>query len=96
MQGIGLTFDSIRSLLFGKALSGDSVKFYSPDHKQHFEVKDIQLKIDKGPDDPGKLRLNLNGQNIIDWFKQKYQKLKQVARPHINPVPPIQKKGQGI
>ena len=63
MQGIGLTFDSIRSLLFGKALSGDSVKFYSPDHKQHFEVKDIQLKIDKGPDDPGKLRLNLNGQN---------------------------------
>ncbi|MDR0748427.1 MAG: hypothetical protein LBF62_02505 [Tannerellaceae bacterium] len=35
-EQIGLTFDTIRSLLFGKTLAGDSVKLYSPEHKQHF------------------------------------------------------------
>ncbi|MFV0289388.1 MAG: MobV family relaxase [Mangrovibacterium sp.] len=84
-EQIGLVFDSIRALLFGQTLSGNSIKFYSPEHKQHFEAKDIQLKIEKEPDDPSKLRLNLNGQNIIDWFKQKSQELKQSVRPHIKP-----------
>ena len=27
-----------------------------------------------------------NGQNILDWFKQKYQEVKQVIRPHIKPT----------
>ena len=79
-EQIGLTFDSIRSLLFGKTLSGDSV----------------QLKIEKEPDNPGKLRLSLNGQNIMDWFKQKYQELRQAVRPHIKPTTPTQKKGRGV
>jgi chromosome segregation ATPase len=65
-EQVGLVFDSIRALLFRKTLSGESAKFYSPEHKQHFEVKDIQLKIEKDPDNPGKLRLSLNGQNIFD------------------------------
>ena len=82
-EQIGLTFDSIRSLLFGKTLSGDSVKFYSPEHKQHFQAKVVQLKIEKEPDNPDKLRLSLNGQNIIDWFKQKFQELKQAVKPNL-------------
>lgn len=76
-EQIGLAFDSIRALLFGKTLSGDSAKFYSPEHKQHFEAKDIKLKIEKEPDDPEKLRLSLNGKNIIDWFKEQLTRLKQ-------------------
>ena len=84
-ETIGLTFDSIHSLLFGKTLSGDSVKLYSPEHKQHFQAKNIELKIEKEPDNPNKLRLSLNGQNIMDWFKQKYQELRQAMKPHIKP-----------
>jgi hypothetical protein len=38
---VGLMFDTIRALLFGKTLTGESAKFYSPEHKQHFEAKDI-------------------------------------------------------
>lgn len=95
-EQIGLVFDSIRALLFGKTLSGESAKFYSPEHNQHFEAKDIQLKIEKDPDNSDKLRLSLNGQNILDWFKQKYQEVKQTIRPHIKPVQPKQKRGQGI
>lgn len=86
-EQIGLVLDSICALLFGKTLSGESAKFYSPEHKQYFEAKDIQLKIEKEPDNPGKLRLSLNEQNIIDWFKQKYQEAKQAVRPHVKPVP---------
>jgi hypothetical protein len=76
-EQIGLTFDSIRSLIFGKTLSGNSIKFYSPEHKQHFEAKDVQLKVEKERDNPDKLRLSLNGQNILDWFKQKFEELQK-------------------
>lgn len=37
-------------------------------------------------------RLYINGQNILDWFKQKYQEVKQTIRPHIRPTPPKQKR----
>ncbi|NCB48810.1 MAG: hypothetical protein EOM55_04275 [Clostridia bacterium] len=84
-EQIGLVFDSIRALLFGQPLSGNSIKFYSPEHKQYFEAKDIQLKIKKEPDNPGKLRLNLNGQNIIDWFKQKFKEQKQTTNYYKRP-----------
>ena len=84
-EQIGLTFDSIRSLLFGKNLSSDSVKLYSPEHKQYFQAKAVQLKIEKEPNASDKLRLSLNGQNIIDWFKQKFQELKQAVKPNLKP-----------
>jgi hypothetical protein len=94
---IGLTFDSIRSLLFGKTLTGNSVKLYSSEYKQHFQAKEVQLKIEKEPDNPGKLRLSLNGQNIIDWFKQKYQELKQVTSYYKRPsIKPGESKNKGI
>lgn len=95
-EQIGLAFDNIRALLFGKTLTGESAKFYSPEHKQHFEAKNIQLKIEKDPDTLGKFRLSLNGQNILDWFRLKYQEIKQTVRPHIKPIPPKQKRGQGM
>jgi hypothetical protein len=77
-EQIGLTFDSVRSLIFGKTLTGESVKLYSPEHERHFQAESVQLKIEKEPDNPTKFRLSLNGQNILDWFRQKYQEL-QVA-----------------
>jgi hypothetical protein len=29
--------------------------------------------MEKEPDNPDKLHLNLNGMNILEWFRQKYQ-----------------------
>ena len=53
-----------------------------------------QLKEQGNPD---KFRLSLNGQNIFGWFKQKYQELKQVVRPHIKPpVKPEVGKNKGF
>jgi len=59
--------------------------FHSPEHDQDFSVQDARLQLVKERDSPDKFRLSLNGQNIIDWFKQKYQEVRQTTRPHIKP-----------
>ncbi|MDR0431568.1 MAG: hypothetical protein LBH58_14000 [Tannerellaceae bacterium] len=43
------------------------------------------LFIEKEPDNPAKFRFSLNGQNILDWFRQKYQEVKQIIKPPIKP-----------
>jgi len=86
-RGIELASDSIRNLLAGKTLTADSFNFFSPEHNQHFEAKDIRLKIEKEQDNPDKLRLTLNSQDITEWFKQKHQDLQKTVR--IKPAQPI-------
>jgi hypothetical protein len=48
-------------------------------------VKDAKVKIEKEPNNPGKLRLNLNGMNILEWFRQKYQEFQKAIEIHIKP-----------
>lgn len=48
------------------------------------EAKKREEKQEQNNSD--KFRLSLNGQNILDWFKQKYQEVKQVIRPYIKPL----------
>jgi archaellum component FlaF (FlaF/FlaG flagellin family) len=74
---IGFTIEAVRQLLKGITLSIASGKLYSSEHKQYFEVTDAKMKIEKEPDNPDKLRLTINGTNIIDWFKLKYKELQQ-------------------
>lgn len=77
--------------------SCESAKFYSLENKQHFEAKDIQLKIDKDPDNHGKLRIPLIGQNILDRFKQKSQEVKHVTSYYQRPsIKPEESKSKGI
>jgi hypothetical protein len=82
---MGLAVNSIRALLEGRNLTAKTFSFFSSEHKQKFTAEDVKLKMEKEPDNPDRLRLNLNGVNILDWFKQKYQELKQTIRPHIKP-----------
>ncbi|KAA6323621.1 hypothetical protein EZS27_026953 [termite gut metagenome] len=65
------------SYLKAFTLSITSGKLYSSEHKQYFEVKDAKVKIDHESDNPDKLRLTINGINIIDWFRQKYKEVQQ-------------------
>jgi hypothetical protein len=76
-QKIGLGIEYIKKLFEGRNLTAKSFSFFSPEHKQKFKAEDINLKIDKEPDNPNKLRLNLNGENIIDWFKRKFEELQK-------------------
>jgi hypothetical protein len=44
---------------------------------------------------PNRLRLSLNGQNILDWFREQFQKLQQ-ARSYIRPTIPRNNTNKGI
>ena len=82
-EKIGIAVKSIVSLLEGKTLSANSFSFFSPEHNKHFEAKDVKLKIDKEPENPDRLQLNLNGSNILQWFKLKYQQKTQTVKSDI-------------
>lgn len=92
-KAVGLTIDTIKQLFKGEAVTITG-KLHSSEHDQSFGVQDAKLQIFKEGKDSDKLKLSINGQNIIDWFKQKYQELKQ--RPHIKPVSPAQNRGRGV
>ena len=94
-KGIGLTIDTIKQLFKGEAVTVTG-KLHSPEHNQDFNVQDAKLQLFKESKDSDRLKLSINGQNIIDWFKQKYQEVRQMVRPHIKPAEPTQKKGRGI
>jgi translation elongation factor EF-1alpha len=67
----------MKSLFEGKTLTAKSFSFLSPEHKRNFITENVKLKIKKEPDNPKKLWLNLNGMDILEWFKQKYQEVQQ-------------------
>ena len=72
---IGLVIENIKLLLEGKTLTTKSFAFYSPEHNQKFTAEDVKLKIEKEPDNQNKLWLNINGMDILDWFRKKFQDL---------------------
>jgi hypothetical protein len=49
-------------------------------------VQDAKLEIVKEQNTPNKLFLYLNEQNITDWFKQKYQEVKQATNYQRKPI----------
>ncbi|KAA6318263.1 Plasmid recombination enzyme [termite gut metagenome] len=76
-QTIGFTIDAVKQLLRGITIPIHSGKLYSSEHDQRFEVKDAKVKIEKEPDNLNKLRLAINGMNVVDWFRQKYKEVQQ-------------------
>jgi hypothetical protein len=58
-------------------------------------VQDCKLQLYREHDKPDKLHLSLNGQNIFDWFKQKYQEIKKVTNT-LKPSLPTQNRGRGL
>jgi FtsZ-binding cell division protein ZapB len=91
-QKIGFTIGAVRKLLKGITLPIASGKLYSSEHKQYFEVKDAKVKIEKEPDNPSKLRLTINGINILEWFRQKYKEFQQRIVGNTHQVSPESKR----
>jgi hypothetical protein len=81
---VGLAVESIKALLTGKTLTAKAFSFFSPEHKQKFSAENVKLKIESEPDNPNKLRLNLNGMSILEWFRQRFQEVKFSKKPEIS------------
>lgn len=94
-KGIGLAIEAIRQVFKGEPVPYTG-KLNSPEHDQSFNVQDAKLQLFKESKDSDRLKLSINGQNILDWFKQKYQEIQQAVRPHIKPISSTQKKNRGI
>jgi hypothetical protein len=77
---IGLAVESIKALFEGKSLTAKSFSFFSPEHNQKFMAEDVKLKIEKEPDNPTKLRLNINGMDILEWFRQRFEALQKAMK----------------
>lgn len=91
-KGIGLAIDSIRHLFKGEPLSFTG-KLHSREHNQSFNVQDAKLQLFKESKNSDRLKLTINGKNIIDWFKEQFGKFRHSMR---QPIQPRQKKGRGI
>lgn len=89
-KGIGLAVDAIKRLFKGEAITVTG-KLYSTEHKESFSVQEGKLQLFKDRDNPDKLKLSINGKNILDWFREKFQELKQSVRTMQKP-----EKGKGI
>lgn len=80
---VGLTIDATKRLFKGETIIANN-KLYSSEHKQEFSVKDGKLQLFKESKDSDKLKLSINGQNILEWFKHRYQENKQTAKTQLN------------
>jgi hypothetical protein len=80
---VGIAIESIKHLLAGKPLSiGKPFSFFSPEHNREFiATEGVKLKVEQEPDNPSKLRLILNGVNILDWFREKAREVRQRVMP---------------
>ncbi|MDR1505022.1 MAG: plasmid recombination protein [Prevotella sp.] len=78
-KGIGLAVDAIKRLFKGEEIMVTGT-LHSSEHNHSFEVQNVKLQLLKDKANPNKLKLFINSKNIIDWFKQKYQELKQSVR----------------
>jgi hypothetical protein len=85
-RGIGLAVDTIKKLFTGEAVPY-SGKLHSQEHDRDFNVQDAKLQLYKEKNNPDKLHLSLNGQNIMDWFKQKYREVQKVMGIRIRERP---------
>lgn len=68
-KGIGLALEAIKQIFRGEVVT-ISGTLHSPEHDQSFSVQDAKLQLFAERDNPDKLKLSINGQNIIDWFKK--------------------------
>jgi hypothetical protein len=67
----------------GKSRSTDKpFTFFSPEHNREFiATEGVKLKVEQEPNNPSKLRLVLNGVNILDWFREKAQEVRLKVMP---------------
>ncbi|NDW11975.1 mobilization protein BmpH [Bacteroides sp. 214] len=83
-KAVGLTIDAIKQLFKGDVITVTG-KLHSPEHDQPFSVQNAKLQLFKESKDSDRLKLSINGQNILDWFRQKYQEVKQATTYYKRP-----------
>ncbi|MBN9302275.1 MULTISPECIES: MobV family relaxase [Dysgonomonas] len=78
-KSIGLAVDAVKRLFKGEVLTITG-KLHSTEHGQVFNVQNSKLQLFKDRDNPNKLQLCINGKNIVDWFRERYEEFQKTIR----------------
>lgn len=71
----------ITMLLDGKPRSFKSgATLYDPDVDKDVDVGNVEVQIKRDPTDDNNYRLHLGGKRVFQWFKEKWQSLKQSVK----------------
>ena len=52
-------------------------RLYSKEHKEEFRTEHSTATIERNPQENGKFRLCIDGMPILEWFRMKFQELKE-------------------
>ncbi len=52
-------------------------RLYSKEHKEKFRTDHSTATVERNPQEKGKFRLCIDGMPILEWFKMKFQELKE-------------------
>ena len=71
----------ITTLLDGKPRSFKTgYTLYDPNEEKDVDVGNVEVQIKRDPTDDNNYRLHLGGKRVFQWFKEKWQSLKQTVK----------------
>lgn len=78
---VRMSDSQITALLDGKPRSFKTgSKLYDPNEEKDVDVGNVEVQIKRDPTDDNNYRLHLGGKRVFQWFKEKWQSLKQTVR----------------
>lgn len=75
-EKIGFTRNQARDLINMKSVRFTG-KLYSTEHSQLYDVSDAEVRFDLGREKTGRFCLRINGIDLAQWFRQKYDEFRE-------------------
>lgn len=76
LKKVGFTEELIKRLFNREEVNG-SGNLYSSEHNKNFKAENADIKLEQDQTEPSKIRLTINGTDILDWFRQKQSEFLQ-------------------
>ena len=91
---VGFTEELTRQIVSLQPV-GFKGRLYSKEHKEKFRTEHSTATVERNPQEKGKFRLCIDGIPILDWFRKKFQEIKEKLGLN-TPVENKQRKGLKI
>lgn len=80
-QAVRMSDRNILMLLDGKSrIFNSGATLYDPNERKDVDVGDVEVQIKRDPTDDNRFRLHLGGKRVFQWFREKWQSLKQTFK----------------
>ena len=80
-KSVKMSDRTISALLDGKSRTfANGMTLYDPNENKDVDVGNVEVQIKRDPSDDNRFRLHLGGKRVFQWFREKWQSLKQSVR----------------